>query len=523
MGSRGAVASPHYLATEAGFEVLVRGGNAVDAAIATDLALSVVTPDNTGVGGDAFWLIYDGRRGEVVAVNGSGRSPKKSSIDYFRKKSLGKIPGQGIHSVTVPGAAHSWCAVHQRYGKYPFAELFQRAIQYAREGFPIDHRLCAFIKANEELISREKAAAAVFLADRQWKPGDTIVQRDLASTLETISKDRGESFYKGEIARKIVWISDAVGGWFSMADFEDHATEWAPPIKTTYRGYEVLTHPPNSQGLALLMELNIMEHFPLADLRPPNSRLIHLQVEAKKQAFKDRDLYIADPDFADVPVEKLLSKEHAAEMRAQISLRKASAEVAYEAEGDTVSITTADADGNAVSLISSLSAHFGSGVMVGGTGILLQNRGRGFSLREGHPNMFQPGKRPFHTLVPCMIMNGGAPRFTLGTRGAHGQPQVLLQLINLMIDFDLPPQEALDLPRWMSGSPYYDLPWKGLTLESRFPVRVVKQLKNMGHKVKVVGAMDEMMGYAQAIAVDRERGTFEAGFDPRSDGLALAY
>lgn len=522
---QGVVAAPHYLASSAGARILADGGNAVDAVIACNAVLNVVYPHMCSLGGDAFWLIYDAAGRELHALNGSGRAPAAALPGWYLDRGHDRIPLRGMLSVTVPGAVDSWATALQRFGSRDLDHLLAPAVQYARSGFPVSGKLSAAIHQHEDLLRQNPAAAAAFMpSGRAPRPGALLVQPDLASSLADIGRGGRAAFYQGRIAEAIAATAATLGGLLTAADLAAHTSDWVTPISTTYRGTEVFELPPPSQGAAVLEALNLLDTFDLAGQDQPSTLRAHLMVEAIKLAYADRDQFIADPALADVPTGRLISRDYALQRRAEISLSRA-APVPAEVKllGDTVYMCAVDRWGNAVSLIQSICMAFGSGVMVAGAGILLQNRGAGFTLAEDHPNRIAPGKRPFHTLAPAMAFRDGRPWLVFGTMGGEGQPQTQLQVLSNVVDLGLDVQQAIDAPRWLYGRFLLAEEPGLLRLESCFPEQLSRELSALGHRVRPAGPLDEMMGHAQAIMIDPETGVLSGAADPRGDGAAIGF
>jgi gamma-glutamyltranspeptidase len=525
--THGMVATPHYLATQAGVRMLLKGGNAIDAAVAANLALTVVYHRWCSVGGDLFALHWNEQAQELRALNASGRAPRAMTPAAFAERRLSVVPRYGLLAVTVPGAVDGWHQLMQ-HGRLSWAEVFQPAIEYAEQGFPISEKFTQAIELNKSLLDQFPTTAAIFRPNgRVPQPGERFKQLDLARSLRAIAEGGRDVLYTGEVGRAIAAYVQAHGGWLAADDLAAHRSNWVEPISTTYRGYRVYEFPPNSQGLAALEMLNIVEGYDLRALGHQTPEYLHLLIEAKKLAFADRDRYISDPDFVQIPVEQLLSKEYAARQRARIDPKRAAAQVPAGApgEGDTIYLCAVDGEGNAVSLIQSLFYGFGSGVVAGETGILLQNRGSYFSLDPNHVNYLQPGKRTLHTLMPAMVFKDEQPVIVLGTMGGDAQPQVHVQMISNMLDFGMNPQAAISAPRWRSG--FYTGEEGGaaelVSLEGRFPPAVQEALAVMGHRLEIEGGWSSSMGHAQAIVIDRAHGTLAGGADPRADGLAMGW
>ena len=518
----GMVASSQPLASQVGLEVLKRGGNAVDAAIAMAAMLNVTEPMMTGVGGDGFMLVYWSRTKELKGLNASGRAPKALTLDYFAKKKITKMPEFGMGSITVPGAFDGWVTLLDKYGTMKLADLLRPAIDTAENGFPVMEKAAEDWNAEVKKLKQTPAAAANYLIDgRAPRPGEIFRQPNLARTFRTLAAGGRDAFYKGEIAKAIADYCEKNGGFISLADLAAQKSEWVEPISTNYRGYTVYELPPNGQGLTALLALNILEGFDLKALSAQPDRYYHTLIEATKLAFADRNRYIADPAFAKVPVTELLSKDYAAKRRALIDPSKAldsPAPGALNVGSDTTYLTVVDEDGNAVSFINSLFDAFGSGIVAGDTGIVLQNRGSSFSLDPTHPNHLEPGKRPFHTLIPAMVFKDKLLFMSFGVMGGGIQPQGHVQVLVNLIDLGMSLQQAIEAPR------YRYLSGKDVLLEDEIPAPVIAQLIAMGHvRAAPPGVLRSSMGGGQAIMIDPVSGTLMGASDSRKDGLAIGY
>ncbi len=546
--SRGMVACAHYLATQAGVQILTQGGNAIDAAIAANATMTVVYPSTCSAGGDVFMLIWDAKARKLYALNGSGRAPQGMTPEFFASQGYKQIPERGPLSINVPGAVDGWFEALKRFGTLPAETIFAPAIAYADEGVPVTSKLSTWLsQAAVPVLKRWESSAGVYLPDdRPPRTGDVLRQPNLARTYRLLAKEGRDAFYRGPIARAITDYVQQSGGVLSMEDMQQHHSNWVEPISTNYRGYDVFEFPPNSQGITALEMLNIIEGYNLKSLGYQTPEYLHIMLEAKKLAFADRDRYISDPDFVDVPIERLLSKEYAGQQRARINLQRAAPNVAagLEKDGDTMYLCVADEEGNVVSLIQSLYFGFGSGVVGGDTGVMLHNRGSYFSLDPRHVNYLQPGKRTMHTLTPAMVLRDGAPYMAVGTMGGDAQPQIHVQLLSAMLDFGMNVQQAIAAPRWRSGHMRIN-PLSGrqdiihgqrgvdghlerdiaevVMLENRFPGGVPLLLDMLGHRTNVVGPWDDGMGHAQAIKINSSSHYFEGAADPRCDGLALGW
>lgn len=516
------VASSQPLASQVGLDVLKRGGNAVDAAIAMAAMLNVTEPMMTGIGGDAFMLVYWSKTKELKGLNASGRAPRALNLDYFAKKKITRMPEFGMETVTVPGAFDGWVTLLDKYGTMKLADLLGPAIESAENGFPVMEKTAEDWNAEVTRLKQNPAAAANYLTDgRAPRAGEIFRNPNLARTLRTLARDGRDAFYKGELAKAIVDYCEKNGGFISLADLAAHKSEWVEPISTDYRGYTVYEIPPNGQGLTALLTLNILEGFDLAALSAQPDRYYHTLIEATKLAFADRNRYIADPAFAKVPVSELLSKDYAARRRALIRPNKALDAPPpgdINVGSDTTYFTVVDKDGNAVSFINSLFDAFGSGIVAGDTGIVLQNRGTSFSLDRAHPNHLEPGKRPFHTIIPAMVFKDNELFMSFGVMGGGIQPQGHVQVLVNLIDLGMGLQQALDAPRYryMNG--------KDVLLEDEIGPRVIARLLALGHRrASPPGVLRSSMGGGQAIMIDPVNKTLMGASDPRKDGLALGY
>jgi gamma-glutamyltranspeptidase / glutathione hydrolase len=524
--TRGMVASPHAAASAAGIDVLRRGGNAVDAAIAANAVLTVVYPASCGVGGDAFWIVYDpnwfvhdGHGHRVVGYNGSGRTPRAASLDDLPG---GVLPQRGALSVTVPGAVRSWEDVARAHGTRGLDELLAPAEHYARNGAAFTDVVANYVRINEALLRADPEATRIFLTDGVPRGGDILCNRELGETLNAIRRRGADALYEGEIGERIVRTLRRGGSKMTLEDLAAHRTEQTVPLRIAWNGGELLAHPPNSQGALLLLAAGMLAEDGAAD----EAQWHHLGVEAMKRAIAIRDATFRDPAFGPSGIEEQLTVERLAALRASIDLEHASAHTLGKDRGGTVFLCVVDEDGVAVSLIESLYMNFGSGVVAEGTGIVLQNRGAYFSTQPGHPNVYEGGKRPVSTLSPPMFLRDGTPEIVFGTMGGDGQPQIQLQFLHQLVDRGLDVQRALDHPRWVYGRHQLterpELATGEMVLvESRMPDDIVSGLQRRGHRVEALGPFENAMGHAHAIVIDRERGTLAGGSDPRADSLAL--
>ena len=518
MSTRGCVASSHHLASGAGLDILKAGGNAFDAAVATAATLAVVEPMSTGVGGDMFALAWSTRDQGLVALNGSGRAPLAATYELYRAQGHQSMPEEGMLSVTVPGAVDGWQTLLDRYGRMSLAQALRPAIAFARDGFPVAEVLGESWRRNAAKLARCPHSARTFLrGGRAPEAGHLFRLPELADTLEGIGQGGSREFYQGAIARSIVAYCQRNRGLITADDLAAHTSTWVEPISTRYRGYDVYECPPNGQGLAALLALNLVEGFDLGRLGHNTGEYLHVLIEAMKLAFGDAHAYIADPEHAHVPVTELLSQEHTKRRHALIRPEASSGMQPGQAGDDTVYLTVVDEERNAVSFINSLFSAFGSGVTAGDTGIMLQNRGRGFTLEPGHPNCLAPGKRPYHTIIPALIMKDGTPICSFGVMGGSMQPQGHLQVVCNMVDFGFSPQQALDAQRFR----YLD--GRRVALEP-LDAGVEAELTRRGHQlIPYKDALAAGFGGGQVIVIDHGRGVLLAGSDPRKDGHAVGY
>ena len=513
------VSTSQPLAAMAGLRLLMAGGNAADAAIAVAAMLNVVEPMSTGIGGDCFALVYEARTGEVTALNGSGRAPAAFTLEEAQRRGLETIPLLGPLPVTVPGAASGWGALLERFGTMTLAECLAPAIATAEAGFPASERISAGWQRMAEKLSRDEEASRVYLPAP--KVGEIHRQPDLARTFRTVAEGGAEAFYHGPLAAKIAACVQSHGGYLTAGDLAAHTATWEAPIRTTYRDVEVLEHPPNGQGLAALVALNIVEGYDVRGMDYFDPARWHATIEAMRMGMADAARYVADPAMAQVPVAGLLSKGYAARRRALI---QPGSTVELMAPGqpehrDTVYLTVVDGQGNAVSFINSLYYGFGSGLVVPGTGICLQNRGACFTLEPGHPNALAGGKRPYHTIIPAMALRQGRLWLSFGVMGGFMQPQGHLQVLVNMVDYGLPPQAALDAPRFRvdeRGGPR-------VAIETGVPLKTRKALAAMGHEIRPETTFSPGFGSGDIIAVDRESGVLCGGADPRKAGCAVGF
>ena len=522
--SRGMVATSQPLASAVGLDVLKRGGNAVDAAIAMAAVLNVTEPHMTGIGGDAFAMVYWSKTRKLEALSSAGRAPRALPLEYFTSRGMNLMPTEGMATITVPGAVDAWVTLLEKYGTMPLADVLAPAIALAEDGFPVAEKTAEDWAPEVEKLRRTDAAARTFLVGGTAPaPGAIFVQANLARTLRALAKGGRDAFYKGEIARAIVDYCQKSGGFLQMEDLAAHKADWVEPISTTYKGYVLHELPPNNQGLTALMLLNILEGIDLQSMRHDPVRYYHTLIEATKIGFADRNRYIADPAFAKVPVKELLSKSYAARRRALIDPSKAIEAPRYgdiESGSDTTYFAVVDKDRNAVSFINSIFNSFGSGIVAGDTGIMLHNRGTGFSLEPDHPNRYEPGKRPFTTLIPAMVFKDGRLLMSYGVMGGDIQPQGHVQVLVNIVERGLNLQEAIDAPRvrYVAG--------KRVMMEDELTEPVISGLARLGHEraLPPAGLRHRIfMGGGQAIMIDPLTGALLGASDARKDGLALGY
>jgi gamma-glutamyltranspeptidase/glutathione hydrolase len=524
----GMVATSHPLATQAAIEILKKGGNAIDAAIAADAVLGVVEPTGSGIGGDLFAIIWSAEKGKLYGLNASGRSPRSLKLDYFKDNGYEFIPSYGPLPVSVPGCVDGWFEMHDMFGKLPVKDILQPAIDYAREGFPVTEVIAYYLEKGAEALKEYPNIKEVYMPEGK-APGKGEIFKNplLANTLEKIVKGGRNEFYRGSIARDIDSFMKAQGGFLTYDDMSRHHSEWVDPVSTTYRGYEVWELPPNGQGIAALQMLNILEGYNISAMGYGSAGYIHVFTEAKKLAFEDRAMYYADPVFSAIPVNQLISKKYASERRKLINLQKAAKiyDPGKIEAGNTIYLTVADKSGNMISLIQSNYRGLGSGMCPTGLGFILQDRGEMFSLAEGHNNVYAPGKRPFHTIIPAFITKNGKPWISFGVMGGDMQPQGHVQIVVNLIDFKMNLQEAGDAPRiYHSGSsePTGQLMTNGgiLHLESGFSTEVIQKLMSMGHIIQW-----DLGGYGgyQAIMWDDKNKVWFGASESRKDGQAAGY
>lgn len=539
LASRGMVSSPHYLASASGLDVLRRGGSAVDAAIAVNVTLCVVYPHMAGIGGDGFWLISGPDTDGVEALHAAGPAAQAATRDYYRERGFtDQIPARGpLAALTIPGVVDGWRLAHERHGRLPWADLFSDAIDYARGGMAVSRSLADWLAADASILQQYPGTARIFLPDgTPQREGTRLVQTDLAKTLEEIAtRGARAGFYEGALATRICEAIGTDGSPLQAEDFAEYQAKWVQPIATTYRGYDVVQMPPSTQGFSALQILNLLEGFDVAAWGEGTADYYHHIVEAVKVAFADRDEWLTDPDFVKIPLDQLLSKDYAGQRRGLIKSDQALAGNEIEPgmrygvkfdhrspDGDTVYFCVTDADGLVVSNIQSIYHDFGSAVVAGDTGVVMQNRGCFFALDEDHPNRLEPGKHTFHTIIPALLLKNDEPVLAYGTMGGEGQPQTQAALLTRLIDFGFDVQQAIEAPRWLMGRTW-GMASSDLWLESRISDETTRELRLRGHPVKVASGWDGTLGHAQAIRINRDSGFFEGGADPRGDGTAVGF
>lgn len=518
LATHGMIATPHYLATSAGLQVLEEGGSAMDAIICANAVLTVIYPDQTAIGGDCFFMAFEARTGETHGFNGSGPAPLAADAQWLLDNGYTRMPGKGPFAVTVPGTIDAWFTGHERFGRLEMSRLLAPAIALARDGFPVSPRLAAVFAGQRTLIDNWPGLRSlVYPEGSPPKAGATIRFPSLATTLETIATGGRGAFYTGPIAEAIAAAIADLGGWLSLDDLAAYTGEWVTPISTTYRDVTVSTMPPNSQGITGLMGLRMAEREDPGSAWGAHAHL-HPLVEAATRAYRVRDARITDPAFVDPEIKTLLSDETIDGLWADYDPGWAMSNPSHS-QGDTVYLCAVDADGNAVSQIQSLFGAFGSAVVAGNTGILLQNRGSAFSLNTERVNILEPGKRPMHTLMPSMLFEGSVLRGPFGTQGGDAQALVQMQLVANLVDFDMEPQAAIEAPRWLFPAH----PDGGLLMEMGFPEGSVQQMAARGHRPTLIDAWNTGAGHAQAIMINHESGVLMGGADPRADGSAAGF
>ena len=520
----GIVAASQPLAARAGVQVLEHGGNAVDAAIAANAVMGVVEPAMNGIGGDLFVIFYEAKTGKLHGLNSGGWAPSGLTSDFLRSKGFKQMPQRGIYSVTVPGAVAGWDTLRAKFGTLPMRDILAPAIYYADQGFPVTEVIANGWAGSLKGLAAEPNAARTYLIDgKAPRAGQMFRNPDLATSLRLIASQGARGFYEGKTADAILAIEREKGGTMTAADLKEYAPSWVDPISTTYRGWTVHELPPNTQGIAALMMLNLMERFPLGEYGFHSPRALHAMIESKKLAYADMLRFVADPSFMKVPVPAMLNKEHAAVRAATIDARKAACNVqpsefsglTTSVGADTIYLSVVDRDGNIVSLIQSLYGGFGSGVVPPGVGFMLHNRGGGFTIEEGHPNVVAAHKRPFHTIIPAFMQKDGV-RIGFGIMGGFNQAQAHAQFVSNIADFGMTIQEALEAGRFRKNS------FQGcdVDIEALVPSDTIAELRALGHEVRVVAPRTGTFGWGQAVMSDAAGVHFGAS-EPRHDGAAI--
>jgi len=517
MSTGAMIAASQPMATQVGLDVLRRGGSAIDAAVAAVAVLCVTEPGSTGIGGDCFVLYHEASSGKLYGLNGSGRAPAAATLEAMQAKGLAAVPEQGIDSITVPGAVHAWEAVHQRFGRLDWEMLLQPAINYGDGGYAVTPVVHGAWQRAEKVLARDPYARRMLLRDDKAPPAGSVHrQPELAQTLRVIAKHGSAGFYTGAVAAELVRACQAQGGFLAEADLAAHESQWVDPISTSYRGVELFEIPPSGQGIVTLMLLNTLAHADFGKIERQSAAHVHLFAEAFKLAMTERDRFVCDPDVTPVPVDDLLSLAFAKQQYARIQPEQAlpqnltSTMVPHR---DTVYLSVVDRDGNAASFINSLFWSFGSGIVGGETGVMLQNRGAGFVMEADHPNCIAPGKRPLHTIIPAMAYRDGKPWLCFGVMGGQFQAMGQAYVLSNMLDYGLDIQEAIDAPRFQAlmGT---------LSLERGFDPSIYGPLSRRGHAVEEAPLA---LGGAQAVMIDHAAGVLHGASDPRKDGMALGF
>ena len=528
LASNGMVATSHPLATQVGVDILKKGGNAIDAAIAANAAIGLMEPTGNGIGGDLFAIIWIEKEKKLYGLNASGRSPSSLDLDFFKTNNYSSIPAYGPLPVSVPGCIDGWFELNERFGSMKMSSILKPAIEYAENGFPVTELVSYYMEsASNNFYNYPNFKETYFINGASPKKGELFKNLDLANTLKIISNEGRKGFYEGEIANIISTFIQEQGGFLSYEDLKNHRSEWVEPVSTNYRGYDVWELPPNGQGIAALQILNLLEGFDIKSMGFGSAEYIHHLVEAKKIAYADRAKYYADTDFNQIPTQYLISKEYSDKRRPEINPDQAAESVtaANLENGDTIYLTTADSDGNMVSLIQSNYRGMGSGMVPPGLGFMLQDRGELFSLEEGHFNVYEPNKRPFHTIIPAFITKDNKPYVSFGLMGGAMQPQGHAQIVINLIDFGMNLQEAGDAPRIRHQSD--EQPTGGvmnnggeLALEQGFDFKEIRKLIKKGHKI--IYDLGSFGGY-QAIKIDYENKIYYGASESRKDGSAIGY
>jgi len=528
IAQNGMACTSQPLATQVALDILKSGGNAIDAAIAANAALGLMEPTGNGIGGDLFAIVWDAKTQKLYGLNASGRSPYELTLDYFKENGYEKIPSHGALSVSVPGCVDGWFELHSKFGNLSMEKILSPTIDYARNGFPVSELIAHYWQSNSRILQKYPGFKEIFMPNgKAPAKGEIFKNPYLANTLEQIAREGRDVFYKGEMAQKMVDYLREQGGFFTMKDFEDHTSEWTEPVSTNYRGYDVWELPPNGQGIAALQMLNILENYDIGSMGFGSPEYMHLFIEAKKLAFEDRAKFYSDPDFNELPIEQLISKSYGKERAKLIDLNRAARSYpSGEPDTDnTIYLTTADKDGNMVSLIQSNFRGMGSGMTPGKLGFVLQDRGELFTLQEGHMNVYEPHKRPFHTIIPAFITKEGKPYISFGVMGGDMQPQGHVQIVCNIIDFGMNLQEAGDAPRIQhsgSSQPTGEKMTDGgeVSLETGFPYQTIRSLMEKGHKI---GYANGPFGGYQAIMWEEKNKVYYGASESRKDGQAAGF
>ena len=525
-GLNGGVASSQPLASQVGIDILQKGGNAVDAAISMAITLNAVEPMSTGIGGDIFSLIWDPKSEQVYSFNGSGQSSRNSDPNELLKKGYSEIPTEGsgaAYSVSVPGSVDGWENILEKFGTISLSESLQPAINLAEKGFPVSKLIAWQWQSSLEKLKFRPSGNELLLNGHAPKEGEIVTLPLLAKTMKEIAKDGSDTIYRGSIAKKIAKFVKEEGGWLDEVDLANYKSFWTEPIKTNYRGIDVFECPPNGQGIAALIALNIIENFDMGKISRNSSEFYHYLIEAMKLGFSDALWFVTDPNKTNVPTKELLSKTYSKSLYNQISNDNAMQDIehgVFQSTGDTVYVSAIDKNGMGCSLINSLFQGFGSGMVVPGTGIALQNRGALFSLNKNHPNFLEPNVRPYHTIIPCMATKDNKLWLSFGVMGGFQQPQGHLQVISNMVDYNLDPQDALDALRFSLDVKAMET----IYVEEDLDKKIISDLVNKGHKIETVSGNERIMfGGGQICQINSETGVISVGTEPRKDGSALAF
>jgi gamma-glutamyltranspeptidase/glutathione hydrolase len=517
----GIVAASSPLAARAGVQMLERGGNAVDAAVAANAVMGVVEPAMNGIGGDLFAIVYEARTKKLHGLNAGGWAPSALTPELLRAKGFKQMPGRGIYSITVPGAVAGWDALREKLGRLPIGDLLAPAIFYAEHGFPVSEVVARDWAGSHKILAADPNAARTFLVEgRTPRAGEIFRNKDLSASLRLVATQGRRGFYEGKLAQAILAMSRQEGGTMTASDLAEYSPSWVDPISTSYRGWTVYEIPPNTQGIAALMMLNLMERFPLASFGFHSPQALHVMIETKKLAYADMQRYVSDPAFMKLPVAAMIDRDHAAKRAGLIDMEKAACTVKPSAftglagGSETIYLSAVDRDGNIVSLIQSLSASFGSGLVPAGTGIMLQNRGSGFTLEAGHPNLLAPRKRPFHTIIPAFMEKENV-RIGFGIMGGLNQAQAHAQFVANIADYGMNIQEALEAGRFNKNT------YQGcdVNLEALVPAATVDALRARGHEPRIVNQRSSTFGYGQAVM--SANGVQFGASEPRHDGAAI--